>query len=786
MTPASISRRAALRLGGAAAAVSLGAPTAWADSGGGPVRVLIDDVPATRRTYAFPAEVTRLVLDNGLIRFTFTPDDATAGIVTGWTDVSVTASSVVVDGVELAHNLNGVEPRDPDRQHSFYIDAGGGSSRLVCSQVRVLRLGPDLVEVAFADTTSPRLRHEHHLIMLRGRRGLYGYDIVTAVTDQSINEIRMNTRWDRALLDHSFTWERGPGQQPTYAYLATQTRVGDETWQVDGVNNPALPSPDSNAGGLAAGTVYTKYNWSLYHHENPMFGHFGHGVGVWFTSLGGVTDQTLCASYGSGPNHQDLAVHQDALILNYFSPNHYGQVSYPLTAGYRRLYGPWLTYVTTGDPADPDAMIAQAAQIARTEIAQNRAGCAWVDDPLYPPPTRRGTLAGRLRLADGRPAADFWVLLSTQDAEDVFTLHEPTYFVRTDATGSFRLRGIPPAWTPGTQTPSTYVLYIFAAGGSVTDQYKRTGVTVGSGITDLGEILWAPTDRSTFLWQIGRADRSGGEFALATDPVRRTNPRAYEKPARVPADLTFTVGADWEPQNWYYAQTKAGTWTITFDLDRPHTGTAFLTVSSSMQAGNAPKVAVNGSTADITGVLPPNNDSTIGRQADRSGFPRLATLSFPASALLVGTNTVTLSRTGSGGGMGWDTLLLEVDEDPAPPPARLTARLVRSAATDPQNAPTLGIEITNIGTGTAHDVRLDEVLIDGTRPDARHTAATVNDRDPNRYPVPIAASIPAGGTAHLTLTLARTGSPVAMPNVTIVCSSDGGRIRATTAGRAAG
>ena len=264
----------------AATALTGGGPAAAAPASGHPghdgdVRVLINGAPAAPGTYAFPAQVDALVLDNGLIRFTFTRDDAAGGIVTGWSEVSITASSVVVDGVELAHNLNGVEPRDPDRQHSFYIDAGGGRTRLVCTEVRVLRVSADLVEVAFADTASPQLRHEHHLVMRRGRRGLYGYDILTAVVAQSINEVRMNARWDRSILDHAFNWERGSGQQPTYAYLATQTSVQDETWRIDGVNNPALPSPDSNSGNLAPGTVYTKYNWSLYHHENPMFGHYG-------------------------------------------------------------------------------------------------------------------------------------------------------------------------------------------------------------------------------------------------------------------------------------------------------------------------------------------------------------------------------------------------------------------------------------------------------------------------------------------------------------------------------
>ncbi|MFI6762856.1 polysaccharide lyase family protein [Micromonospora sp. NPDC050417] len=787
---AEVSRRTALGLMGAAAAapVVMGRDAAWAAPTATNVRVLINGVPAAPGNYPFPGDIDTLVLDNGLIRFTFGRDDAAGGIVTGWTDVSITATSIVVDGVELAHNLNGTEPRDPDRQHSFYVDAGGGTSRLVCTEVRVLRASADLVEVAFVDNTSPRLRHEHHLIMRRGKRGLYGYDILTAVVAQSINEVRMNARWDRSILDHAFNWERGKGQQPTYAYLETQVPTQDEARRVDGVNNPDLPSPESNSGNLPAGSVYSKYDWSLYHHENPMFGHYGHGFGAWFTPLGGVTDQTLCAFYGVGPNHQDLAIHQDALILNYFGANHYGLPAYPLFAGYQRLYGPWYTFVNTGDPDDPDAMIAKAAKIAKAEIEENRGGSDWIKDPFYPRPHQRTTVTGRLRIADGRPAGGYWVLLSTQDVTDVYTIHEPTYFVKTAEDGSFSLPGIPPAWQPGTRTPGTYNLYAFAATGSVTDQLKLTGITVGGARQDLGKIEWAPTNHTTFLWQIGSADRMGGEFALATDPKTFANPRNFEKPAQVPGTLTFTIGESWEPQDWYYAQTNAGTWTVAFELDRSYTGTAYLTVSSSMQRSGRPTVAVNGSATGITGSLPNNNDSTIARQADRSGFPRLATLSFPASMLTVGTNTITFTRgagTAAGDGLGWDTLLLEVDEDPAVRRAQLAGRVTRVVRNrHGRPGPTVWtVEVTNTGRGAANDVRLDSFAPTGPGKSDKSGYA-ITSRDPGRFPVPVAASIPPGGTATFEVAVDFSGAPnLFRSTFEVRVSANGGRAQAAFTGR---
>jgi rhamnogalacturonan endolyase len=782
-----LTRRELLKVGGAGAlalgAAGLGldlAEAAGAGRAGPPVRLLLDGSPAATGSFAFPAEVGTVVLDNGLIRFTFGRDDAAGGVVTGWPDTSITATSVVVGGTELAHGLNGIAPRDPDRQHSFYVDASGGRSRLVCSQVRVLRVGEDLAEVAFVDTTSSPLRHEHHLVMRRGRRGLYGYDILANVasTPTSINEVRMNTRWDRGILDHAFNWERGSGQQPTYAYLLTQRQVQDETWLVNGVNDPALPSPHSNSGNLPAGTVYTKYNWSLYHHENPMFGHHGHGFGVWFTALGGVTDRTLGAFYGVGPNHQDLAIHQDALILNYFGANHYGLPSYPLQPGYRRLYGPWLTHVSVGDPDDDDgagALIAGGAAVARAEIEANRRGAAWVDDPLHPPPGERTTVHGRLRIGDGRPAGGAWVVLSTQAVTDVYAIHEPTYFVRTDADGHFTLPGIPPAWLPGTTTPGTYTLYAFAGGGSITDQLVRPGITVRGGAHDLGTITWSPPGRTSFLWQIGRADRTGGEFALAARPADRSNPRAYEKPSRVPGDLSFIVGGSWEPEDWFYAQTNQGTWTVRFEVGRSYTGTVFLTVSSSMQQGSPPAVALNGMPA--AGALPGNNDSTIARQADRSGFPRLAVLTFPASVLQTGVNTLTLTRgprPAAGNGMGWDTVVMEVDETAAPAPARLMGEVVRVSG-DP-SARVFAIRVVNQGAGAAMDVRLDGFVLTPAGDRARdERAARVTSRDPNRFPVPVAGILPPDGAATAEVTA--DVPPGARFEVTIPFSANGGRTR---------
>jgi len=391
-----------------------------------------------------------------------------------------------------------------------------------------------------------------------------------------------------------------------------------------------------------------------------------------------------------------------------------------------------------------------------------------VADSLYPSPDDRSVVTGRVVLSDRRPAANFHVILSTQTSTDVFPIAEPTYFVKTDEDGRFRLPGIPPAWEPGTTDPGTYTLYVQPADGSVTDLFATTGVTVHGRITDLGELTYRPTSHGTFVWQIGRSDRTSGEYALASLSAIRPMPREYEKPALIPADLTFTVGESWEPTDWYYAQTNRGTWTVRFPLERTYTGTAYLTVATSMQQGGAPTVAVNGSSSSISGTLPSNNDSTIARQADRSGYPRTAVLSFPASLLTTGDNTITFahgSATDAGKGPGWDTLVLEIDESATPAVARLSASVKRIATT--AHTSTWEVTVTNAGSGTAHDVRVSSLTVgrSGHKPG-------VTGADPNTFPTPLAALLAPGKKATTRFQVDTAGA------LRVAVTADGGRTRA--------
>ena len=73
--------------------------------------------------------------------------------------------------------------------------------------------------------------------------------------------------------------------------------------------------------------------------------------------------------YAGGPLRQDLMVHQDALILNYYQGSHYGGGGSDNFANGEKLFGPWFTYINTGDNA---AMIADAKKKAVVEQSKWR------------------------------------------------------------------------------------------------------------------------------------------------------------------------------------------------------------------------------------------------------------------------------------------------------------------------------------------------------------------------------------------------------------------------------
>ncbi len=564
------------------------------------VRLTLNGAPAAPGDYK-PAGVQELTLANGLISITFGSDGS--------------ATSLIKNGRELVHNLNGIVGRDPDRQRTWYIDYNAGRGRLVADTIRVVKATPEMAHIAVIDSGATSTFYlEHHILLLRGESGLYGYVICRNPKHARLGgEMRSMYRLDRDIFDWAYVSER-TGQQPRYADLVKLPSVQDETWKM----------PD--------GSIYQKYDYSGYLAENPMWGHYGHGFGVWFMPVS-------TEYYAGGPLRQELLVHQDAVFLNSFQGAHYGGGGPGAFTGDQKLFGPWFTYINTGEPA---AMIADAKKKAQTE--QARWPYRWMDEPLYP--LKRTRVTGQLKVTGGQSAAGAMVVLAKPGVEIYKQAGDFIFYAKADSAGRFTLPHV---------RPGTYAFYAYATQGSITGQMELDNVAIQGATQHLGQVLWSPTHYATLLWQIGKADRMSGEFKYG-DELRN-----IKWIGMVPADLTFTIGKSRERDDWYFAQGKPGNWDVAFTLDRVPAGTAHLTVAIAGVSQN-PRltVSVNGSAIKS---LAYGNDAATYRAGLRGARYQLEDISFPASLLQGGANTVRFAMTAAGrnGGIMYDTIKLEIE-----------------------------------------------------------------------------------------------------------------------------
>lgn len=591
------------------------------------VQLLVNDAPAVPGDMK-PADIKSLVLTNGIVRLTFGKDARG--------DFSCT--SAMKGTQELAHNLHGVEPRDVDAHRTFYLDYGAGRGDLNADTVRIVKNTPDVAHFAVIDSRALHL--EHHFVMLKGESGVHPYVIINTKAGGGSGaggEMRTMYRFDMDILNWAYSFERS-GQQPKYALLQSiseKGNVGDETWRL----------PD--------GTIYQKYDYSLYYSEAPMWGHYGHGYGVFFIPVS-------TESYAGGPLRDELAVHQDALILNYIGGGHYNGGGTAAGTNGEKIHGPWFLYFNTGD--SPKAIIDDALKTAAAEKA--KWPYQWVDEPLYP--IHRTTVTGQLKISHDRSAAFAYIILgkpgggggaaggrgggrggrggaggSAPDrASALYTqAGDYIYYVKADANGKFSL----PAVRPG-----TYTLYAWQTQGPITQSFARDGVEVKGDTLDLGAVDWDAPYHPTFLWQIGKADRMAGEFKFGSSP--RTNQWINQ----VPANLTFTIGQSKEADDWYYAQ-HTGLWTVNFNVEKPPAGNAYLTIAI---AGGGANVTLTVNDTPV-GNLSYGDDASVRRAANRSGRYARNEFTFPASQLKQGLNTLKLQANGAG--LMYDTIVMEAD-----------------------------------------------------------------------------------------------------------------------------
>lgn len=497
-----------------------------------------------------------------------------------------------------------------------------GNSGLNPSKITVVKNTPEMCEVRYTSNSGNTL-FDVGYIMRNDIGGLYVYVVATGTAtsgDEPIKEARVCSRLESTLLNGYVDW-RMNGKIPSNAEMEVaekeENTIQDATYR------------------LADGSIYTKYNWANYVERDTL-----HGLSNGYYGLFNIP-----VSYewiNGGVERQELTVHatsKSPITIQMLQGEHLGGSAMVLDEGEKRLYGPFLIYTPYAVNPLADAQAAAARVKAQWPFQ-------WFDHELYP--KARGTVKGHLNVTTGQRNDNVRVILAQEKGKDPLThTHGYQFWAKTDENGDFTIENV---------RPGNYNLYAYATAGDVTDMLEQDDITVVEGEQSLGTIDWTPTCYTDQLWIIGENDRRSSEFNLCDEM------RQYGLWEQSPADLTYTVGESDPKKDWYYAQTKAGTWTVKFNLKKVLApGTACLTASlaGATNAGATVNVKVNGISCATW--KPGVNDAAIYRSAIQSGRHWLMSATFSNARLRLGSNTVTFTMSGNGknGGFMYDCIKLE-------------------------------------------------------------------------------------------------------------------------------
>ncbi|MDE6484292.1 MAG: hypothetical protein K2L14_02720 [Duncaniella sp.] len=509
--------------------------------------------------------------------------------------------------------------------NGIYFDYTAEVNRaLSANEARVVKLTDDYAEIQYSNTAGD-LHVTQGYIIRKGVSGVYTYVIVKGTPTSSavsVREARVCTRTQPV-----FTWgyvdDTMKGPMPTCAQMEvaekSENTIQDATYR------------------LADGSIYTKYNWANFIVDDMFHGlvSTNRKTGIW----------NITASHewlNGGPMRQELTVHSTSkspITIQMLQGEHLGGAAQTYEDGDVQIFGPFLIYVNTGET--PEDMVADARDRARAEIEEWP--YQWFENEYYP--LDRSTVKGRVNFTTGQSAADMQVVLCQPGAEIITQGTKYIYWGKTDAHGNFSIPHV---------RKGEYAVHVYALDGTITEEFEKTGVTVDDAVTDLGVLDFYPETYENLLWSIGVSDRLSDGYSISD------HPRAYGLWNDVPANLSFTPGASDPLTDWYYAQCKNGTWTIRFNLDEEYEGDVHLTASSA-GATNRPTVTVKVNDEKVASWYYGYNDASIYRSATQAGRHALNSVSFPASKLRKGENTVALTMSGinKNGGVMWDCIKLE-------------------------------------------------------------------------------------------------------------------------------
>ena len=513
--------------------------------------------------------------------------------------------------------------------NGIYFDytTANGNQGLNPTKVKIVKQTADHCEVLYSATTGNTI-FEQGYIMRRGVPGIYSYVIATGTAtsaSEPIKEARVCSRLSDTMLNGYVDW-RMNGRIPSNSEMAVaekeENTIQDATYR------------------LADGSIYTKYNWANYVERDTL-----HGLCGMSNNYYGLYNIPVSYEWiNGGSERQELTVHatsKSPITIQMLQGEHFGGEAMVLREGEKKLYGPFLIFTTYSKDPVKSARI-QADKEAKEWPYQ------WFENDLYP--RERGTVRGHLNVTTGQRCDSVRIVLAQEKGKDPLEMmHGYQFWTLTDKNGDFEIRNV---------RPDTYHLFAYAKTGEVTDMLEQDDIAVAAGENDLGTITWTPKKYTEMLWMIGQNDRRSSEFRLS-DTIRQ-----YGLWEHVPQTLTYTVGESNEKTDWYYAQTKDGTWTVKFNVDKRPAGRIYLTASIAGCASEKASIAVKLNGTVRATWKPGYKDASVYRSAVNSGRHYVYTVDLPSTAIKEGTNLLTFQTSGTGGknGIMYDCIKLEAGE----------------------------------------------------------------------------------------------------------------------------
>lgn len=498
---------------------------------------------------------------------------------------------------------------------------GPGFSMSPC-QYKLVRHSDELIEVSFYHKAANHFQYDLHYVLMNGMPGVYCYLVQTHQAGDSTGDYGQ-TRWgirsDENLFDYHLVRDSIQGPMPKMAALKTENTIQDWTFKMED------------------GTVYTKYNYADY-----IDGRHVHGMAGAQSGLGMFTIQASHEYLNGGPSKQYQNVHSNPYLINMFNCGHFlsdvRKGDNKISDAWQKVTGPFLLYLNDGK--NIDAVWKDAKQQAQKEM--NQWPYQWMQQKGYD--LERGIVKGILQI-DGKPAANATIVLSEPGYDWQAQSRSYIFSTHTNSKGAFELKNV---------RAGNYTLYAY--GCNSTDEFKKENISTSKNkTTNLQTMLWQTEKNGTVLWQIGKADRRTTGFKLSN------HKRSYGLFELPPADLTFEPGRDDEQEKWFYAQTKKGSWNVTFDINSTIKKTATLTIAIAGAAKNPLlEVWVNETKVAAQSL---GNDAGIYRSATAGGYYQKVLIKFEAALLRNKGNTIALKlpNVKDGGGVMYDAIKLELE-----------------------------------------------------------------------------------------------------------------------------